>query len=121
MVDLVNGELGISVNCTCHRGIGDAGGYVDLVARHGDVERVGALRAAGLGAYGVAGGLELGGGKQGREDVELHELHLLLVGEGVEGPGFEVGEGAVSGGEEGHALLGAVELHVYLVCYFGVL
>lgn len=53
--------------------------------------------------------------------MELHQLHLLLVGEGIERAGFEAGEGGVGWGEDGDSLLRAVELRVYLVCHFGVL
>lgn len=53
--------------------------------------------------------------------MELDELDLLFVGEGVEGAGLEGGEGGVGGGEEGEALLRVVELHVDLVRHLGVL
>lgn len=59
MVDLVDSELGIGIYGVSHGGIGDPGRYVNLAPRGGDVKRVGALAAAGLGAHGVAGGLEL--------------------------------------------------------------
>lgn len=121
LIDLIHRQLSVRVDGAGHRGVGGTRRDVDLVPGSSHVERVRALAAAGLGPHGVAGGLELGGREEGREDVELDELDLLFVGEGVEGAGLEGGEGGVGGGEEGEPLLRAVELSVDLVRHLGVL
>lgn len=102
VVHLIHRQLVVGVYAVRHRGLVDAGGDVDLAAGGGDVERerpVGAV--AGLSAERVAHGLELSGGEERWEDVELNQRHLLLVGEGVEGAGGEVGEGVIGRGEDG--------------------
>lgn len=48
-----------------------------------------------------------------------HKLHLLLGGEVVQGPGGEVVEGVVGGAEDGHALVGVVDLAVDLAADLG--
>lgn len=93
-----------------------------MVPRGGDVEReLPAISVANLGSERVAHCLELGGGDESREDVELDELDLLLVGEGVERAGCQVAEGVVSGSEDREALVGAAELGVNLVGLLGAL
>lgn len=51
--------------------------------------------------------------------MELNELILLLVIEGIEESRFEISKGIVSGCKEGHAIVGVQELGVYLIIDLG--
>lgn len=100
-----------------HLRLHDAGGDVDLLAVGDgrDVERPLPGDAGGVGQNRVAGGLEPGEGEEPRDDVVEGELDLLLLGETVEAAGGA--EGVVSGGEDGHAVEGVVELHIDLLVH----
>lgn len=121
MVYLIHRQLAVGVYRVGYRGVRDPGGYVHLSPRGGHVHRERPLAPASLSPQRVAGRLELRGGEERGDDVELHQLHFLLVGEGVEGSGFEAEEGGIRRGEDGEALLRVVELRLDLVGHFCVL
>lgn len=49
--------------------------------------------------------------------MELHQHHLLLVRQRVEGAGFKAREGVVCGCEEGEFTVGATDLAINLVTH----
>ncbi|KAG6493150.1 hypothetical protein ZIOFF_048127 [Zingiber officinale] len=124
-LDGVDDEGDVCVEGGFDGGFDDAGGDVGLVGiggrGGGDVEGEDAGLAGGLGGEGVAGGLEGGEGVVAGEDVEEHQLDLLLLGQGVESAGGEGGEGVVGGGEDGEAVEAVVELAVDLLVHAGLL
>lgn len=105
LIDLIHGQLTISVYGVGHCCIRHSSCYIHLIPCRGHIQLVRALAATGLGAHWVAGGLELRGGEVGGEDVELHQFDLLLIAEGVQCAWFQVREGAVGGGEDSEALV----------------
>jgi hypothetical protein len=117
LVDGVDGEGPDDAERVVDGDVDDAGGNVELVLRvGGDVERVGPVAPGRLRADGVAGGLERLERVELREDVALHQRHLLLLRERVERTGLEAVEGVVRGREHRVpvAVEGVVELAVEL-------
>lgn len=74
---------------------------------------------AGLSSQRVANCLELGNGEERGDHVELDQLVLLLIGEGVERARLEAREGVVGRGKNGHCVAGVVELVIDLVAHLG--
>jgi hypothetical protein len=100
LVDGVDGEGLLRAQRLADAGGDEARGHVGLAAAvGGDVERVGPVGARRLRAHGVAGGLEGVERVELRQDVVLHQRHLLLLRQLVQRAGLEAGEGAVGGRE----------------------
>lgn len=78
------------------------------------------MSVASLRAHGVANGLEIRNGFERRNEVELQELHLFFVAEGIESAGFETRECIVGGGEDSQVVVGVVKLGFDLVADLGV-
>uniref|UniRef100_A0A8R7K4F4 Uncharacterized protein n=1 Tax=Triticum urartu TaxID=4572 RepID=A0A8R7K4F4_TRIUA len=115
LVDGVDGERPGGAQRGADGGVDDPRGDVDgAVAGGGDVDGAGPVGAGGLGADGVAGGLEGLHGVEGGDDVGLHQRHLVLLRERVEGARLEAVEGVVGGGEHREARVGVVGLRVQL-------
>ena len=101
--------------------VDDARGDVHQRARRAGAH-VDAVHAAGarrLGVQRVAGRLERGQAVVAGQDVVEQQLDLLLVGEGVERAGLELGEGVVVGREEGEPVVRVLELAGDLLGYPG--
>lgn len=78
------------------------------------------MSVACLGTHRVANGLEIRDGFERRNEMELQELDLFFVREGIECAGFETRECVVGWGEDSQVIVGVVELGFDLVDNLGV-
>lgn len=117
MVDnLVNSEAVIREERPLDRGLGAVCVERHPVAVTGDIKReLPGVVSAGLGHQRVANGLELRHRQQGGDNVELHELHLLLVRHRVQGARLQLRESIVGRGKNGQTVVEVIELGVDLV------
>ncbi|KAF7823417.1 hypothetical protein G2W53_021561 [Senna tora] len=114
LIHLVHRQLLVGIHIPADRRVHHPRRHVHRAPGARDVQGEPIGVVPGLRPDGVAEGVETGEGDEGGYDVELDELVLLLVGEGVEEAGLEGGEGVVGGGEEGEAVVGVGELGVDL-------
>ncbi|KAK3408767.1 hypothetical protein EUGRSUZ_J00937 [Eucalyptus grandis] len=120
MVNPVNCQLVIRVQRFAHCRLNDASGHLELIVAGGDIqwERP-VVVTIGHRPQRVAHGPKQGLGEKLRDDMELDQLHQLLVAEAVQSPGLEAREGGIGRDQDGEAVARVLELSGDLAGHVG--